>query len=118
MHQQISIHFRMCIKDVQAFIPVVFIFLCKRLIVRECRLMLMTVQFSFHSGANFFTDQMVEGGWEGEGMILLMKLFIFCKKIFRKQKSKPEVFLFIDRKLLSGYLSTVLCNCSSNLCGL
>jgi len=39
-------------------------------------------------------------------MILLVKLF-FLRKFLRKQKNELEVFLFSDRKLLSGFYSTM-----------
>ena len=38
---------------------------------------------------------------------LLVKLFIFSKKVLKTKKNGPEVFLFIIRKLLSGCHSTM-----------
>jgi hypothetical protein len=44
----------------------------------------MTKQFSLHAQVLLFTDQMVGGG-VGNGMILIIKLFIFLIKDPRKQ---------------------------------
>jgi len=74
----------LCIKDVQALILVVFIFLCKTLVVQEPWLMLMAVQFSSHSGANFLLTNSYRVG--GMGKNDFASEIIFSKKILKKTK--------------------------------
>jgi hypothetical protein len=55
--------------------------------VWEPHVMPLTLQFSFHSGANFLLTKWLGEGKQGNYIIFLMKLFIFIIKISIKQKT-------------------------------